>query len=206
MPVTRLQFHPQHKKATPSAHMSQKDSSNISAGKCVEKNYDHLRNKLNLLPCWTWKTGDVELAPGTSVYINNVDLLLLCRQHKSSKRKLFISLMRALLTDQILSSKGLSVTGKLGTVRVPEAILKASLAYATTVGEGDDFKNVNKIVSNLLQRFQSPRIRIPTSRTTNPQDSDPSSSNVSRALEANAVDTMYSSLVKGETYYAHLQF
>lgn len=67
------------------------------------------------------------MAPGTAVYINNVDLLLLCRQHKTSKRKLFISLLRVLLTDEILASKGLSVTGKLGTVRVPERILKAAL-------------------------------------------------------------------------------
>ncbi|KAE8747848.1 hypothetical protein FOCC_FOCC005460 [Frankliniella occidentalis] len=128
-----------------------------------QEHYEELRQKLSALPCWTWKTGDVELAPGTAIYINNVDLLLICRTHKSSKRKLFISLLRTLLTDDVLSSKGLSCSGKQGTVRVPEAILKSALAYATTVGEGDDFKTVTKIVSNLLQRFQSPRPSRPKS-------------------------------------------
>ncbi|XP_034249673.1 longitudinals lacking protein, isoforms H/M/V-like isoform X4 [Thrips palmi] len=172
-----------------------KDRSAVQSTKHSEKNFSALRNKLNLLPCWTWKTGDVELAPGTAVYINNVDLLLMCRQHKASKRKLFISLLRALLTDDILSSKGLSVSGKLGTVRVPERILKAALAYATTVGEGDDFKTVNKIVSNLLQRFQSPRVRMSTPRIQNEQAAGPSTSNVvAEIIEEHAVETMYSSL------------
>ncbi|KAJ1529437.1 hypothetical protein ONE63_006215 [Megalurothrips usitatus] len=145
----------------PTLYAERPAESSNAAPRLTPEYYADLRQKLNSLPCWTWKNGDVELAPGTSIYINNVDLLLLCKTNRTSKRKLFISLLRSLITDELLASKGLSVTGKQGTVRVPEKILKAALAYATTVGEGDDFKTVTKIVSNLLQRFQSPRASRP---------------------------------------------
>lgn len=170
-----------------------------------QEHYEELRQKLSALPCWTWKTGDVELAPGTAIYINNVDLLLICRTHKSSKRKLFISLLRTLLTDDVLSSKGLSCSGKQGTVRVPEAILKSALAYATTVGEGDDFKTVTKIVSNLLQRFQSPRPSRPKSLShhTHSTASVNAASAIRDAVEVDeeGIEAVYSVLVKPEVFY-----
>lgn len=72
-------------------------------------------------------------------------------------------------------------------------------AYATTVGEGDDFKTVNKIVSNLLQRFQSPRVRLQSPRNHS-EVPGPSTSNVMpEIIESHDAMEVYSSLVKNTT-------
>lgn len=75
-------------------------------------------------------------------------------------------------------------------------IIKCSLrftAYATTVGEGDDFKTVTKIVSNLLQRYQSPRPgrKVPQSQAAAAVQA------LARApqVEPQAIEAVYSVLV-----------
>lgn len=115
-----------------------------------------LQQKVDSLPCWTQKNGDLQVVQGTPVFLNGGAINLVKGDHQHSPTKLFTKVIHMCLGD-LVHDKGLCSTvegGKhRGKVAVPPQFLEAAYGYCTlTCGEEKVKFEPSYILRNYLNK------------------------------------------------------
>ncbi|KAK3910291.1 Lamin-A, partial [Frankliniella fusca] len=94
--------------------------------------------KINSLPCFEERPGDVQLNECSRVFMNGSLLHYYYRSYRGSPQKLFRKILKHLLPQELLKDDGFSLEGGGDTVAIPDELISAITAYVSTNTDSAD--------------------------------------------------------------------